>query len=169
MSSITLIPTVGLSHNIPDEVDKSWYRGIPYVYLKIMATDPSSALRTATEVEDILTHRYLGKKNIQPIIKLYTDGGPEHRSNFLSVKIALVALQKSLNADILVAVRTPPRHSFRNPVDKVNCFLNIGLYGIGVMRQKQLKFLFLKKGLTQQLILTRLGNYCCKKQPIPTF
>ena len=28
MSSITLIPTVGLSHDIPDEVDKSWYRGI---------------------------------------------------------------------------------------------------------------------------------------------
>ena len=37
MSSITLIPTVGFSHDIPDEVDKSWYRGIPYVYLKITA------------------------------------------------------------------------------------------------------------------------------------
>ena len=37
MSSIMLIPTVGLSHDIPDEVDKSWYRGIPYVYLKITA------------------------------------------------------------------------------------------------------------------------------------
>ena len=103
MFSITLIPTVGLSH-IPDEVDKSWYHGIPYVYLKITATDPSSALHNATKVEDILAHRYQGKQNIPPIIILYTDGGPEHRSNFLFVKIALNALQKSLNADMLVAV-----------------------------------------------------------------
>ena len=67
MSSITLIPTVGLSHDIPDEVDKSWYRGIPYVYLKITATEPSSVLRNVTEVEDILTRRYQGKQNIPPI------------------------------------------------------------------------------------------------------
>ena len=53
MSSITLIPVVGLSHDISDEVDKSCYCGIPYVYLKIEATDPSSALRNAAEVENI--------------------------------------------------------------------------------------------------------------------
>ena len=70
MSSITLIPAVGLSHDIPDEVDKSWYCGIPYVYLKVAATDPSSALRNAAKVENILTHHYQGKQNIPPIIIL---------------------------------------------------------------------------------------------------
>ena len=70
-SSIKLIPTVRLSHDIPDEVDKSWHCGI---------------------------------------IILYIDGSPEHRSNFLSMKITLIALQKSLNADLLVAVRTAPGH-----------------------------------------------------------
>ena len=122
MCLITLIPTVGLSHDIPDEVDKSWYHGIPYVYLKITVTDPSSALRNAVEVKDILTHRYQGKQNIPLIIILYTDSGPQHRSNLLSMKIALIALQKSLNTDMLVAVRTAPVHSFRNPVEKVNSF-----------------------------------------------
>ena len=73
LSSVTLIPTVGLMHEIPDEVDKSWYRGTPYVYLKITATDPSSALRNAAEIEDMLTHRYQGKENIPPIIVIYTD------------------------------------------------------------------------------------------------
>ena len=77
-----------------------------------MATDPFSALHNAAEVEDILSYRYQGKQNIPPIIILYTDGGQEHRSNFLSVKIALTVLQKSLNADMLVAVRTAPGHSF---------------------------------------------------------
>ena len=109
-SSIKLIPTVRLSHDIPDEVDKSWHCGFPYVYLKITATDPSSALRNAVEVEDILTHHYQGKQNIPPIIILYIDGSPEHRSNFLSMKIILIALQKSLNAYLLVAVRTAPGH-----------------------------------------------------------
>ena len=147
LSSVTLIPTVGLMHEIPDEVDKSWYRGTPYVYLKITATDPSSALRNAAEIEDMLTHRYQGKENIPPIIVIYTDGGPEHRSNFLSVKIALIALQKSLDADMPVAVRTAPGHSYRNPVKKVNCILNIGLYGIGVMRQPVVDDPFFEKKL----------------------
>ena len=31
MPSVTLIPTVGLSHDIPDDVNKSWYRGMPYI------------------------------------------------------------------------------------------------------------------------------------------
>ena len=97
------------------------------------------------EVKDKLTHRYQGKQNIPPIIILYTDGGPEHRSNFLSVKIALIALQKSLNADMLVAVRTALGHSLRNPVEKVNCILNIVLYGIGVMRQNITEDPFFKK------------------------
>ena len=135
ISSLTLTPTVLLSHDIPGDVDKSWYRGIPYVYLKITATDPSSALRNAAEIENVLTQRFNGKENIPPIIIIYTDGGSEHRSNFLSVKIALITLQKSLNVDMLLAICPAPGHSYRNPVDKVNCILNIGLYGIGVMRQ----------------------------------
>ena len=104
MCSVALIPVVGLSHDIPDEVDKSSYHGIPYVYLKITVTDPSSALRNVVEVKGILTHHYQGKQNIPLIIILYTDSGPQHRSNLLSMKIALIAFQKSLNTDMLVAV-----------------------------------------------------------------
>ena len=125
-----------LSHDIPDEVNQSWYRGVPYVFLKLTATEPSSAIRNSAEIKDILIHRYRTKENIPPIILIYTDGGPEHRTNFLSVKIAAIALQKSLNADMVLALRTAPGHSFRNPPERVNCILNIGLYGIGVMRQR---------------------------------
>lgn len=70
------------------------------------------------------------------IIRLCTDGGPEHRTTFLSVKIAVIALQKALNADMIVALRIAPGHSYRNPPERVNCILNIGLYGIGVMRKR---------------------------------
>ena len=38
MSCITLVPTVVLTNDISDNVDKSCYRGIPHVYLKITGT-----------------------------------------------------------------------------------------------------------------------------------
>ena len=95
MSCITLVPTIILTHDIPDDVDKSWYRGIPHVYLKITATEPSSALRNAVEIENVLISKFGNKQNIPPIILPYTDGGPEHRTAFLSVKIAMIALQKT--------------------------------------------------------------------------
>ena len=64
---------------------------------------------------------------------MYTDGGPEHRATFLSVKIALICSQKLLNLDEVLAVRTAPGHSYRNPAEKISCVLNLGLYGIGCM------------------------------------
>ena len=37
---------------------------------------------------------------------------------------------------MLVAVRTAPHHSYRNPVERIMSLLNIGLQSVGVMRQK---------------------------------
>ena len=77
----------------------------------------------------------VAKKLYPPILISYTDGGPEHRTTFLSVKIALICLQKFLNLDQVLAVRTAPGHSYRNPAEKINCVVNLGLYGIGCMRK----------------------------------
>ena len=103
---------------------------------KITATDPSSALRNAKEIASVLIEKYGTKENVPPVLILYTDGGLEHRTVFLSVKIAMISLQKYLNLDQILAVRTAPGHSYCNPAEKVNCILNLGLYGIGCMRQK---------------------------------
>ena len=99
------------------------------------ATDPSSALRNATEIAKVLINKYGSKEAVAPILILYTDGGPEHRTTFLSVKIALICSQKLLNLDQVLAVRTAPGHSYRNPAEKISCVLNLGLYGIGCMRK----------------------------------
>ena len=53
-----------------------------------MAIEPSS------EIENALIKKYGTKENIPPIVIIYTDGEPEHRTNFLSVKVAVIALQK---------------------------------------------------------------------------
>ena len=109
-AAITLVPTVVMVHDLPPTIDQSWYRGQPYIYVKITATEPSSALRNSIEIENALIKKYATKKNIPPVVIIYTDRGPEHPTNFLSVKIAVIALQKLLNSDMIIALRTAPGH-----------------------------------------------------------
>ena len=120
-----LTPAVILINDIPESIEKSWYRGKACVGIKMTATDPSSALRNATEIAKVLINKYGSKEAVPPILILYTDGGPENRTTFLSVKIALICLQKFLNLDQALAVRTAPGHSYHNPADKINCVLNL--------------------------------------------
>ena len=66
-------------------------------------------------------------------IALYTDGGPDHRSNYPTVQIALVCLFLQLNLDFLCAIRTPPYNSWKNPAERIMSLLNIALQGTGVV------------------------------------
>ena len=102
------------------------------------ATNPLSALRNATEIVKVLINKYGSKEAVPPILILYKDGGPEHRTTFSNVKIALICLQKFLNLDQALAVPTAPGHSYCNPAEKINCVLNLGLYSIGVCVNIQL-------------------------------
>ena len=114
-AAITLVPTVVMIHDFPPTIDQSWYRGHLYIYVKITATEPSSALRNSVEIENALIKKYGTKENIPPIAMIYSNGGPEHQTNFLSVKIPVIALQKLLTSDMIIALRTAPEHSFKNP------------------------------------------------------
>ena len=40
---------------------------------------------------------------------------------------------------MLVAARTAPSHSFKNPPKNINCILNLAFYGIGCMRKEILE------------------------------
>ena len=93
-SLVSIMPTVILLNDIPEEIDGSWYKGKPLVGLKITAIDPSTAIRNAQEITNALTTFYGSKKNVSPVLVIYTDGEPERRSTCLSLKIAVAALQK---------------------------------------------------------------------------
>ena len=64
------------------------------------------------------------------------DGGSDHCTNVLSVKIAIIVLYHSLNADMILHLWDAPGHSYRNPPERekererVNCIPNLGLYGM---------------------------------------
>ena len=84
-------------------------------------------------VADALMAKYVSIEPISPVLIMYTDWCPEHRTTFVSVKIAVIALQTFSDLNHVFVARIAPGHLFRNPSDKINCMLNLELYGIGVM------------------------------------
>ena len=67
---------------------------------------------------------------------VYTDGGPDHCTTYVSVKLSLIALFLKFDLDYLIAARKLPYHSWRNPVERVMSLLNLGLQCVGIMRRE---------------------------------
>ena len=128
-----LIPSVSLICEVPSSIEESFYRGQITVSIKDATFEPSTPLRHATELKSNL--RALSVNTIRhPVLLLYSNGGPDHNVTFGSVKISLIALFRSMNLDYLLAMRTCPGHSFRNPVERCMSILNLGLQAVGMMR-----------------------------------
>ena len=67
---------------------------------------------------------------------VYTDGGPDHHVNFLSVQLWHIAIFLARDLDCLIAVRTPPYNSWKNPAERVMSELNLVLQGVGLARAR---------------------------------
>ena len=128
----SLIPTVLLKVDIPVSMDGSWYDGQVFVGIKDAVFEPSSALRHACELHDIL----LTEIGMKSVLCLYTDGGPDHRMTYISTQLSLIALFLNLNLDYLCAARTAPHNSWRNLVERMMSILNLGFQSIGLMRSE---------------------------------
>lgn len=123
----SIIPSVVLLIDIG-----SWYKGKVLVGFKDAVFQASSPIRHACEIHSTLL-RKIGDKSI---LLIYSDGGPDHRLTYISVQLSLIALFLNLNLDILIACRTAPNHSWRNPVERITSIVNIGLQCVGLMREK---------------------------------
>lgn len=127
---LTLTPSVAMIIDVPESIEGSFYRGRVFVLFKENAFQPSSPRRHMAELKKILQR--FGP--VKPILVLYTDGGPDHRLTYLSVQLSLISLWLNLDLDFLCAVRTPPQHSWKNPVERIISIINLALQGVGVMR-----------------------------------
>ena len=105
-TKFTLTPSVNLLVKIPETMEETFYHDRVFVGLKGSAFQSSSPIRHATELNKVLE-----TDNSSPILLLYTDGGPDHRSNYPSVQISLICLFLHLDLDFLCAIRTPPYNS----------------------------------------------------------
>ncbi len=100
---------------------ESWYTGNVSVALKDAIFQASSPIRHATDFYSELITK-LGTKSI---LCIYSDGGPDHRLTYLSVQLSLIALFLNLDLDFLVACRTAPHHSWRDPVERLMSIINL--------------------------------------------
>ena len=110
----------------------SFYRGQVYVGIKVAIFEASSGLRHSTELSKIISQSVSDKS----ILLLYSDGGPDHNLTFAANQLALICLFRQLDLDVLQAVRTAPYHSWKNPCERINCILNLGLQSVGLMHEK---------------------------------
>lgn len=128
----SIIPSVTLLVDIPEKPTESFYSGQVHVALKDAVFQPSSPNRHAVELSAILSRM----ESVPPILALYTDGGPDHRCNFLSVMYTMVYLFIRFDLDYLILARNAPGHSWRNPSERVMSVLNLGLQSVGIMREE---------------------------------
>ena len=84
---------------------------------------------------------------------MYTDGGGDHRTPFISVQISYICRWIKQDLDMLIATRTPPYLSVLNPIERIHSTLNLGLTGMTLARKRldgdtesKIKSLSSKKG-----------------------
>ena len=64
------------------------------------------------------------------------NGGPDHNIRFPRTRLVKLAYFIERDLYQLILVQTPPNHSWKNPVERVMSNLNLGLQGVGVVREK---------------------------------
>ena len=133
ITKLNIILSVDFLIDIPDDINGSFYRGQVCIGFKNDILQPSSAICRASELKQVLQNQ---SDLIKPVLLLYTDGGPDHRNTYLSVKLSLIALFLLLDLDMLISLHTAPCNSWANPVERVMSIVNIGLQGMGIMRTR---------------------------------
>ena len=126
-----IISSVTMICDISKSINGDFYAGKVRIGLKDPIFQPSSPLRHATELYHILLDEDLVNK---PVLCLYTDGGSDYHCTYTRVQLSYICLFIALDLDYFVAVRTPPQHSWKNPVERIMSVLNLGLQSVGLMR-----------------------------------
>ncbi|XP_033758052.1 uncharacterized protein LOC117340399 [Pecten maximus] len=134
-TKFSIVPSVTMLIDIPETMDGSFYRGQVNVGVKDLVLEPSNPIRHITELSQILNNEDAAKYK-KPIMCIYSDGGPDHRLTYMSVQLAILCLFLKGNYDYIVAARTPPMSSWKNPPERIMSVLNLALQAVGLMRKE---------------------------------
>ncbi|KAK6175079.1 hypothetical protein SNE40_013615 [Patella caerulea] len=133
------MPSVTFKCDIPEAASSSFFNGIAFVTVKDKVFSPSNAIRHGCETTNILrTHYSQDDTQVNaehPILIMYTDGGPDHRTTFGSVQIAAICMFMWLDLDFLITARTAPMGSWANLAERVNSNLNLALQNVSLSRE----------------------------------
>lgn len=152
-----IVPSVAFVVDVPENHSDSFFNGHAYVTLKDKVTQPSSALRHASELTQLVQSHCDQKKSIMILV---SDGGPDHRVTFGSVRVASLGLFRALDLDMLICVQTCPYQSWQNLAERVMATLNFALQNVSLSRSKMSEQLekLVKNKNTLQDIRTLITN-----------
>ena len=128
----SLTPSVYMSCNIPDTVDKSFYKRKVTVTVNDSITQQSNPMRHTCALMKVINEM----ESKPSVVLKYTDGGTDHRCNLEYVKCAAICIFKELDLDFYVAAPCAPGHSWTNPAERVMPVMNIGLQNVALSREK---------------------------------
>lgn len=135
-----IVPSVALVADIPENARDSFFSGEVHVTSKDKVFSPSSPLRHGVELIRLLRSSETFSEDAVnlnvPIMCLYTDGGPDHRTTYETVKLSLALIFMHLDLDMLVALRTAPSHSWTNPAERCMSILNLALQHVALDRSE---------------------------------
>ena len=128
------MPYVALFLDIPVSSSDSFFSGEAVVTNKDKVTQPSSAIRHSTELTNIIRTHFEDSSGHagKPVLVVVSDGGPDHRVTFGSVKIADICVFRALDLDMLVHVRTCPYQSWQNLAERAMSTLNFALQHVAL-------------------------------------
>ena len=110
----------------------SFYGGKPFVMLKDAIFEISSPSCHMCEMSATIE----AEDQELPVQLIYTNGGGDHRTTFISVQMAYLAHWLTNDFDCLIAFRCPPLLSVTNPCERFMQTDNIGLNGLALARDK---------------------------------
>lgn len=133
-----IVPSVILVPEIPQSPSDSFFSGSIFVLNKDKVFQASSPFRHAAEfIKTMRLHRSIDDVSLStPVLTIFTDGGPDHRLTYDTVKFSLVEIFTCLDLDMLIALRTAPHNSWMNPAERVMSSLNFGLQHVALARDK---------------------------------
>lgn len=128
----SLTPSVYMQCDVPESIDKPFYRGKVTVVVNDSVFQSSNPMRHATTLL-----KQIQKLQDKPKVVLkFSDGGTDHRTNLGHVIVSAICLFKELDLDLYVAARCAPGQSWINPAERVMSILNIGLQNCALSREK---------------------------------
>ena len=98
--------------------------------VKDSVLEPSNPFSHMVELCEILK----SAQCTSPLLFAYTDGGSDHRTTYRSVQLAWIFLFLETDADMIIAARTAPGHSYVNPAERCMSTLKLGLQNCALAR-----------------------------------
>ena len=132
-----IVPSVTFFVDIPENPKDSFSNGQAFVTNKDKVTEPSCPLRHATETCRLIQTHFsdCGVISKNPILVIVSDGGPDHRVTYGTVKVSAVALFRALDLDMLICLRTCPYQSWQNIAERIMSTLNLALQNVSLARR----------------------------------